>query len=175
MGKQILKLNKAAIDLMHFYESLELEAYPDPASPLGKACTAKKLPMRSYKSIPNWIQLSGRPWTIGWGHTGPEVNSGMVISKERADQIFQEDSEHFCKGVARLVTVPLTDNQFGALVSLVYNIGLARFSESTLLKKLNAGDYAGAAAQFAVWRKAGGQVLPGLVARREKERLLFCS
>jgi hypothetical protein len=72
-----------------------------------------------------------------------------------------------------VVKVPLTQNQFDALVSLVYNIGQTAFSNSTLLKKLNAKDYQGAADQFLRWNKGGGKVMKGLVRRREAERALF--
>lgn len=71
------------------------------------------------------------------------------------------------------VTVALNQNQFDALVSLTYNIGTGAFASSTLLKKLNAGDYKGAAAQFDVWNKAGGKRMQGLVNRRSTERKLF--
>ncbi|WP_312069487.1 lysozyme, partial [Acinetobacter sp.] len=75
--------------------------------------------------------------------------------------------------VNNLVKVPLSQNQFDALVSLTYNIGSTAFKNSTLLKKLNAKDYAGAADQFLRWNKGGGKVLKGLVRRREAERALF--
>lgn len=112
-------------------------------------------------------------WTIGYGHTGPDVTPGLVITEAYAEALLRQDLRTFEDGVSRLVTAPLTDNQFSALVSLAFNIGLGAFARSTLLRKLNAGDYAGAQAQFHVWNKAGGKVLPGLVNRRAGEAALF--
>jgi lysozyme len=77
--------------------------------------------------------------------------------------------------VARSVEVELTENQFSALVSLVYNIGITQFNKSTLRKNLNKGDYEEAANQFLVWRKGGGKILRGLEIRRAKEKDLFDS
>ncbi|EAA7932780.1 lysozyme, partial [Salmonella enterica subsp. enterica] len=77
--------------------------------------------------------------------------------------------------VSRLVKVRLTQGQFDALVSFAYNLGARTLSTSTLLRKLNAGDYAGAADEFLCWNKAGGKVLKGLTRRREAERALFLS
>ncbi|MDU4063032.1 MAG: lysozyme [Acinetobacter baumannii] len=102
-------------------------------------------------------------WTIG---TGTTVYPNGVKVK-------QGDTCKFEKTVNESVTVPLTQNQFDALVSLTYNIGSGAFNNSTLLKKLNKGDYQGAADQFLVWNKAGGKVMKGLVRRREAERALF--
>ncbi|MCY1458796.1 Lysozyme RrrD [compost metagenome] len=81
--------------------------------------------------------------------------------------------QRFEPEVERLVQVPLTGNQWDALVSFTYNLGAANLESSTLLRLLNAGDYVGAAGQFPRWNKAGGKVLPGLVRRREAERVLF--
>ena len=85
----------------------------------------------------------------------------------------KEHLKRFEKTVNDLVKVPLTQNQFDALVSLTYNIGTGAFEKSTLLKKLNTGDYQGAADQFTVWNKGGGKVLQGLVNRRAKEKEVF--
>ncbi|QAU22876.1 lysozyme [Dyella sp. M7H15-1] len=113
-------------------------------------------------------------WTVGYGHTGPDVHEGTVITQADADRLLSERlRKEFEPGVSAAVTVPLEPDQFDALVSLAYNIGLGNLRSSTLLRKLNAGDYAGAAAQFDVWNKAGGSVLPGLVNRRSVERQLF--
>lgn len=115
--------------------------------------------------------------TIGVGHTSaasaPAVKSGMKISANEADDILARDLSSFEAAVSRLVTSSLNQNQFDALVSLVFNIGARAFSSSTLLKKLNAGDYDGAAAQFERWNKASGRVLSGLTRRRAAERDLF--
>lgn len=116
-------------------------------------------------------------WTIGTGTTvypnGVKVKQGDTCTLEQAKTYFKHDLAKFEKTVNESVTVPLTQNQFDALVSLTYNIGSGAFNNSTLLKKLNKGDYQGAADQFLAWKKAGGKVLPGLVRRREAERALF--
>ena len=116
-------------------------------------------------------------WTIGYGDTGPDVVKGLVITKEQAENRLRKRLVEFEGYINRAVKVKLTQNQFDALVSLVYNIGPTNFNTSTLLKKLNAGDYAGAADQFLVWNKGrvNGklQVIDGLTNRRKKERLAF--
>lgn len=118
-------------------------------------------------------------WTIGYGDTGPDVVKGLVITKAEAEERLRKRLVEFEGYVNRAVKVKLTQNQFDALVSLVYNIGPTNFNSSTLLRKLNAGDYAGAADQFLVWNKGrvGGklQVIDGLTNRRKKERQLFVS
>jgi GH24 family phage-related lysozyme (muramidase) len=110
--------------------------------------------------------------TIGYGHTA-DVRWGQCISQEQAEAFLKEDLNYFEQDVAHLVTVPLTDNQFAALVSLCYNIGSGAFAGSTLLRFLNEGDYITAAEQFGRWNRGGGEVMPGLVARRSLERELF--
>lgn len=115
-------------------------------------------------------------WTIGWGHTGLKhkdgtVHKGRVITEEKATELLTHDLRSFAERVTKLVKVRLTDDQFSALVSFDFNTG--GLSKSTLLKKLNAGDYKGAADEFLRWNKAGGQVLRGLTRRRESERNLF--
>ncbi|ETR94470.1 lysozyme [Acinetobacter lactucae] len=116
-------------------------------------------------------------WTIGTGTTiypnGVKVKKGDTCTLDQAKAYFKHDLAKFEKTVNESVTVPLSQNQFDALVSLTYNIGSGAFKNSTLLKKLNAKDYSGAADQFLAWKKAGGKVLPGLVRRREAERALF--
>ncbi|MBH3360774.1 lysozyme [Pseudomonas guariconensis] len=111
-------------------------------------------------------------WTIGYGTTRG-VNAGMKISKEQAERMLLNDVQRFEPEIERLVGVPLSQNQWDALVSFTYNLGAANLESSTLLRKLNAGDYAGAADQFQRWNKAGGKVLAGLTRRREAERALF--
>lgn len=112
-------------------------------------------------------------WTIGYGHTGPDVFEGVTISQEQADRLLAVDLERFARTVEFAVTVPVGQHEFDALVSLTFNIGGGAFRKSTLLKKLNAGDRAGAAAQFARWNKAGGKTLAGLTRRRAAEAKLF--
>lgn len=131
-------------ELIKSFEGLELEAYLCPAD----------------------------VWTIGYGHTG-NVKEGDSITKAEAEALLEKDLAVFRNGVTRAVKVPLNENQFGALVSFAYNLGIGSLQSSTLLKLLNAGDYAGAADQFLRWNKSKGKVLTGLVRRREAERAVF--
>lgn len=116
-------------------------------------------------------------WTIGYGHTGTvdgkAVASGMTITAAKATQLLKSDLAKFEAAVNSYVTAPITQNMFDALVSFTYNCGAGALKSSTLLKKLNARDYDGSAAEFPKWNKAGGKVLNGLVRRRERERQLF--
>ena len=118
-------------------------------------------------------------WTIGYGWTQPvdgkPIRAGMTIKQETADRLLKTGLVSYESDVSRLVKVGLTQGQFGALVSFAYNLGARALSTSTLLRKLNAGDYAGAADEFLRWNKAGGKVLNGLTRRREAERALFLS
>lgn len=111
-------------------------------------------------------------YTIGYGHTNG-VKKGQKITQKQAEDFLREDVKTFEKGVLRAVSAPLTQNQFDALVSFCYNCGLSAFKTSTMLKKLNARDYAGAADEFPRWNKSNGKVLNGLVKRRAAERKLF--
>jgi lysozyme len=113
-------------------------------------------------------------WTVGFGHT-KGVQPGDKITEEQATDFLRIDVAEASDAVARLVTVALSQNQRDALISLVYNIGSGAFEGSTLLRKLNAGDHAGAADEFTRWNKGGGRVLAGLVKRRAAERELFMS
>lgn len=113
--------------------------------------------------------------TIGVGHTGPDVKAGMTISREQAMELLADDVYEAEHSVNTLVRVPLNQNQFDALVSFVFNVGGTAFSKSTLLKKLNAGDYEGASKEFSRWNKAGGRELLGLTKRRLAEARLFNS
>jgi lysozyme len=97
----------------------------------------------------------------------------MVITKEEAADYFNHDIAMFEKEIANYVKVPLTDNQYSSLVSLIYNIGGKAFKASTLLRKLNQGDYDGAANEFDRWVYSNGKVLNGLVTRRQNEKELF--
>lgn len=120
-------------------------------------------------------------WTIGYGTirypNGVAVKAGDVCTEAQAKAYMKNDLQKFVKAVNRLVTVPVKQTQFDALVSLVYNIGEGAFAGSTLLKKLNARDYAGAAAQFLVWNKGRVKgelkVIDGLTNRRKKEKAYF--
>jgi lysozyme len=97
----------------------------------------------------------------------------MVITEATAEIMLRKDLAKFEDAVSKSVKVPLKQNQFDALVSLVYNIGPGNFQSSTLLKKLNAGEYQSAADQFPRWNRAGGKVLAGLTRRREAEKGLW--
>lgn len=143
-----MKLTEAAIAEIKSSEGLSLKAYPDPGS------------------------SNGLPVTIGYGTTrisGKAIKLGTVITKEQAEQYLRADLEVFAAKVAKLIKVKINDKQFGALVSLAYNIGLDAFAKSTLLRILNAGDFAGVPAQFRRWNKNDGKVMKGLVNRRERE------
>ncbi|MGG7716481.1 lysozyme [Klebsiella aerogenes] len=118
-------------------------------------------------------------WTIGYGWTQPvdgkPIRAGMTIKQETAERLLKTGLVSYESDASRLVKVSLTQGQFDALVSFTYNLGARSLSTSTLLRKLNAGDYAGAADEFLRWNKAGGKVLNGLTRRREAERALFLS
>lgn len=116
-------------------------------------------------------------WTIGYGHTGKVdgkvITVGMTITAKKATELLKSDLATFEAAVNSYVTVPITQNMFDALVSFAYNCGAGALKGSTLLKKLNAKDYDGAAAELPKWNKAAGKVLNGLVRRREREKQLF--
>lgn len=118
-------------------------------------------------------------WTIGYGWTQPvdgkPIRAGMVIKQETAERLLKTGLVSYESDVSRLVKVRLTQGQFDALVSFTYNLGARSLSTSTLLRKLNVGDYDGSADEFLRWNKAGGKVLNGLTRRREAERALFMS
>lgn len=111
--------------------------------------------------------------TIGFGHTGPDVYMGLVITQEVADEWLRQDLEEANAAVDRLVKVSLTSNERAALISFVFNLGAGALATSTLLKKLNAHDFEGAGDEFLRWVHAGGKTLPGLVTRRRAEADLF--
>jgi lysozyme len=141
----ISRINQRGLDLIKSFEGLSLRAYRDPVG----------------------------IWTIGYGHTGPEVGPGDVITTAQAETLLRNDLTRFENGVRSLVKVPLTSNQFSALVSFAFNVGTGALTQSTLLTRLNQRDYQGAANEFSRWVYGGGQVLPGLVRRREAEKQLF--
>ncbi|HED1491313.1 TPA: lysozyme [Enterobacter hormaechei subsp. steigerwaltii] len=118
-------------------------------------------------------------WTIGYGWTQPvdgkPIRAGMTIKPETAERLLKNGLVSYESDVSRLVKVGVTQGQFDALVSFTYNLGARSLSTSTLLRKLNVGDYTGAADEFLRWNKAGGKVLNGLTRRREAERALFLS
>ncbi|MCH0685594.1 lysozyme [Escherichia coli] len=143
-----MKTGSNGISLIKQFEGCKLKAYPDPAT-------------------------GGAPWTIGYGHTGLEVKPGLVWTQAQADAALIADLSVCENAVSHLVKVKITQNQFDALISFSFNLGSGNLASSTLLKKLNAGDYKGAADEFPKWNKAAGKVMNGLVARRTAERELF--
>lgn len=168
-------ISRAGLDLLKRFEGCELKAYPDPASDLGRACTAAGYSLRSYFKLKGWKDLSGKPWTIGYGETGPEVVEGLKITAEDAETLLARRLEtEFEPGVrAAIGGNACTQGQFDALVCLAYNIGVRALTGSTLIKLFRAGKGREAAQQFDLWTKAGGKVMAGLVKRRAAEKELF--
>jgi lysozyme len=107
--------------------------------------------------------------TIGYGSTGPHVRPGMEITRAEAEALLRQDLDRFERAVDSLVTVPLNDNQFAALCSFSFNVGVEAFKRSTLLKKLNAGQYDAVPTELMKWVSSKGKRLPGLVNRRAAE------
>lgn len=145
-----LDLTQSCIQLVERDEGDRLTAYPDPAT-------------------------GADPWTIGYGHTGPDVHPGLTITQAQAEALLEQDLAKFEDGVNDLLTsdAGCNDDQFSAMVSLSYNIGLGNFEKSSVLRFHNAGQYAQAADAFLLWDKAAGQVMAGLVRRRHQERELY--
>ena len=112
--------------------------------------------------------------TIGYGHTH-NVKLGDTCTQQQADEWLEDDFFYATLDVQVVVKVPLTDNQLDALASFVFNLGVRKLIQSTLLKKLNAKDYTGAANEFDKWVFAAGKKLNGLIARRAAEKALFLS
>lgn len=144
--------NAAGVALIKSFEGCELRAYQDAVD----------------------------VWTIGYGHTGDcaaigkgYVCAGMTISQEEADALLRADLRYFERGVNDLCARAINPNQFAALVSFAYNLGLGALRDSTLMRMVNLGDFAAAAQQFSCWCYAGGEELPGLVRRRAAEAALF--
>jgi len=139
-----VRISKAGIDLIKSREGCKLKAYLCPA----------------------------KVWTVGYGHTGPEVHEGMEVTNEEASTLLQADLLGFDAGVS--TTCPaVTQSQHDAMVCLSYNIGIGAFKKSSVARLHNAGKYAEAAQAFGLWNKAGGRVLAGLVARRAAEAALY--
>lgn len=138
--------SNTGLSLIKDHEGLRLVAYKDPVGVL----------------------------TIGYGHTS-SVTPGMFITVEQAHTLLLEDVQEAERCVNRNVKVPLYQSQFDALVSFVFNLGCGRFRSSTLLARLNQGNYLAAADQFPRWKFAAGRELPGLVRRRAVEQSLFLS
>lgn len=154
-----MKLNREGTELIHDFETCELEAYECPAS--------KQKP------------TSQKFWTIGWGNTfyadGSKVKKGDVITQAEANRLFEVVVEkYFVSPVKRLIKVPLNDNQFSALVSFTYNLGVQNFKTSTLLKKVNANPQDPTIAdEFKKWINKGSPFEKGLLRRRIAESELY--
>jgi lysozyme len=144
-----MHISDRGLDLIKQFEGLELEAYQD---------------------------IVG-VWTIGYGHTSmagpPDVVPGMEISEREATQILKRDLDQYESAVKKAVKVNITQNMFDALTSITYNIGVNGMKSSTFSKRLNNKDYIGAAEAMKWWNKAGGEVVTGLVRRRNAEAALF--
>ena len=145
-----MSVNKATLDLIKQYEGCKLVAYQD---------------------------IVGI-WTIGYGTTagadvGVKPAYGMTITQERAEDLLRLGVDKFATTVDAMITTSVNANEFGACVSLAYNIGPNAFAKSTVLRELNVGHKDKAAAAFRMWNKAGGEVIKGLVNRREAEIKLF--
>lgn len=147
-----MQISARGLKLIADFEGLRLKAYPDPGT-------------------------GNEPWTIGYGTTvypdGRKVKKGDVITQVQALDYLKQDVKKFATSVTQVVTVPLNQNRFDALVSFTYNLGASALARSSLLRKLNAREYEAAAAEFDKWVYAGGRILPGLVNRRKAERDLF--
>ena len=142
-----MQTSERGLEFIAKHEGLELHAYPDPGS-------------------------GADPYTIGYGHTRG-VKPGDTCTPEQAMEWLREDVAEAERAIERLVTVDLNQDQFDALVSFVFNLGAGNFGSSTLLKRINMGDFAGAAAEFPRWNRAAGRVMAGLTKRRHAEAALF--
>lgn len=136
-----------------------------------------KLKVEEGERLTGYKDTRGIP-TIGVGHTGivdgKPVAVGMVISKDKSSDLLRSDLAWVEKSIATNMKVPLNQNQYDALCSLIFNIGPTAFANSTVLKRLNSGDYKGAADAFMMWKKAGNDP-ERLLPRRQRERALFLS
>lgn len=114
-------------------------------------------------------------WTCGWGHTGPDVVEGTTCTAEQAENWFVADTESAVKGVSNSLTTNVSQQQFDALVSFTFNVGVGAEAHSTMVKLINARDFAGAANEFPKWDHVNGEVDGGLLQRRLAEQDLFLS
>jgi len=145
-----MKLNEKGTVLLHHFEGLKLKAYKCPAD----------------------------VWTIGYGNTfyedGSKVKQGETVTKERANQLFDSVAVSFAKQITGSIKASLNENQFSSLVSFAYNVGVANFKKSTLLKKINLDkNDPSIFSEFLKWDKSLGKVLRGLTLRREAEANLY--
>jgi len=143
-----MNYSKNGLHLTEQFEGCKLNAYPDPGT-------------------------GGDPWTIGYGHTGPEVHQGMTITQEQAEEYLAQDVKKAVSDVNAKLTVEVTQDEFDALVDFAFNCGCGNLNNSTLLKKVNAGDFQGASHEFEKWDMAAGKHMAGLLRRRQAEELEF--
>lgn len=141
-----MKTSGAGISLIQHFEGVRLRAY----------------------------KCSAGVWTIGYGHTAG-VKEGRSIDSDTADRLLRGDVAMVEKQVEAVLRRPITQSQFDALVSFTFNLGIGALQKSTLLKKVNEGDFATASDEFLKWNKADGKALEGLTRRRYAERKLFMS
>jgi lysozyme len=177
-----MKVSDAGLALIRAEEGFRAHAYPDPASPLARATPSRRWGFEDASSIraalPISLQMqSGFPWTIGYGFTrhldGRKVLPGDTMTRAEADAQFALQLEPYEAGVREVLRVPVNQSMFDALTSIAFNIGVAALQGSTLMRLLNEGRYIEASAEFDRWNRAGGQVLPGLTSRRDREQQLF--
>ena len=145
-----MTVNKATIDLIKEFEGFRSSAYRDPVGVI----------------------------TIGYGTTGRagvgiDPKMGMIITEAEAEYYLQKAVDKFAAAITPAITAAINENEFGAYVSLAYNIGPGAFKRSSSLRHFNSGDKGRAAANILLWNKAGGRVLNGLVRRRKREQALF--
>ena len=146
-----MKMNRAGMNLIKKFEGFRSSAYRDAVG----------------------------VWTIGYGHTSmagnPKVFRGLKISRQQGEAILAKDVENFARNIRPLISVNLNDNQFSALVSFAYNVGVGGFRRSSVLQRVNAGRFDAVPNRLSLWIKAGGRSLKGLVRRRAAEGELFLS
>jgi len=154
---------------------------PEITAPAPKPSTEQRINAKGLKIVKFYEGLHLKPYycpsgklSIGYGHTGKKAREGHSITPAEADALLAQDMREHEGVVKQNVIVPLTSNQFSALVSFSFNVGDGNFKRSTLVKKLNEKDYTGAVREFRRWTHGnGGQVLGGLVYRRTAEIHLF--
>ncbi len=160
----------------------DVRAAPAPSEPAAAAASSGHLSPRGLAMLKDFEGLrttayrdAAGVWTIGYGHTGADVKPGLRISEAQATALLAKDVAWAEAAVRQAVKVPVTQNQFDALVSFTYNLGAGGLRRSSLLARLNAGDVEGAAASFSRYVHAGGRMLEGLQRRRAAEADLFRS
>ena len=176
------RLSPEGVAFLHGEESFRPFAYPDPYSPLAKATRhitwGYKNPVSIIRGLPADVKgLSGKPWTVGYGQTkGITIDS--YISHQDADAKFAEEVAPYENAISKALKVPTSQNQFDAMVALAWNIGIAGFLGSTVLKAHNAGNFLAASRAFGLWNKVRDEndklvESAGLTSRRQREANLY--